>query len=53
MRRYRRYGNDVDASIAFLWFANEPDRSGADKLLESDSTLLAPDLMAVEATNAW
>jgi len=43
----------VDASIAFLWFANEPDRSGADKLLESDSTLLAPDLMALEATNAW
>jgi hypothetical protein len=43
----------VDASIAFLWFANEPDRSGADELLESDSTLLAPDLMAVEASNAW
>jgi len=38
----------VDASIAFLWFANEPDRSGGDELLESDSTLLAPDLMAVE-----
>lgn len=43
----------VDASIAFLWFVNEPDRSGADALLESDSTLLAPDLMAVEAANAW
>ena len=43
----------VDASIAFLWFANEPDRSGADELLESDSTLLAPDLMAVEAADAW
>jgi predicted nucleic acid-binding protein len=43
----------VDASIAFLWFANESDRSGADELLESGSTLLAPDLMAVEATNAW
>jgi predicted nucleic acid-binding protein len=43
----------VDASIAFLWFANEPDRSGADELLDSDSPLLAPDLMAVEATNAW
>ena len=43
----------VDASIAFLWFANEPDRSGADELLGSDSPLLAPDLMAVEATNAW
>jgi predicted nucleic acid-binding protein len=43
----------VDASIAFLWFANEPDRSGAHRLLEADSLLLAPDLMAVEATNAW
>ena len=43
----------VDASIAFLWFANEPDRRGADRLLETDSPLLAPDLMAVEATNAW
>ncbi len=43
----------VDASIAFLWFANEPDRWGADQLLETDSPLLAPDLMAVEATNAW
>ena len=43
----------VDASIAFLWFANEPDRWGADQLLETHSPLLAPDLMAVEATNAW
>jgi len=43
----------VDASIAFLWFANEPERWGADQLLETDSPLLAPDLMAVEATNAW
>jgi predicted nucleic acid-binding protein len=43
----------VDASIAFLWFANEPDRWGAERLLEAESSLLAPDLMAVEATNAW
>jgi predicted nucleic acid-binding protein len=43
----------VDASIAFLWFANEPDRWGAEQLLETESSLLAPDLMAVEATNAW
>ena len=43
----------VDASIAFLWFANEPDRSGARRLLDGDSHLLAPDLMAVETTNAW
>ena len=43
----------VDASIAFLCFANEPDRWGAARLLETEATLLAPDLMAVEATNAW
>lgn len=43
----------VDASIAFLWFAREPDRWGAQRLLETESALLAPDLMAVEATNAW
>jgi predicted nucleic acid-binding protein len=43
----------VDASIAFLWFANEPDRWGARRLLAAESSLLAPDLMAVEATNAW
>ncbi|HUF76247.1 MAG TPA: type II toxin-antitoxin system VapC family toxin [Longimicrobiales bacterium] len=43
----------VDASIAFLWFANEPDRWGAAHLLETDSALLAPELMAVEVTNAW
>ena len=43
----------VDASIAFLWFAREPDRWGAERLLEGESALLAPDLMAVEATNAW
>ncbi|HEY7365501.1 MAG TPA: type II toxin-antitoxin system VapC family toxin [Methylomirabilota bacterium] len=43
----------VDASIAFLWFANEPDRFGAEQLLAAESPLLAPDVMAVEATNAW
>jgi predicted nucleic acid-binding protein len=42
-----------DASITFLWFANEPDRVGAERLLEAESALLAPDLMAVEVTNAW
>src|SRR6266545_2576313 len=26
----------VDASIAYLWFANEPNRSGADELLEGE-----------------
>jgi predicted nucleic acid-binding protein len=43
----------VDASIAFLWFAHEPDRWGASRLLETEAALLAPDLMAVETTNAW
>ena len=43
----------VDASIAFLWFVNEPDRSGAARLLESESLLLSPDLMIAEVTNAW
>ena len=43
----------VDASMAFFWFANEPDRWGAGRLLETERALLAPDLMAVEATNAW
>lgn len=43
----------VDASIAFLWFANEPERWGAARLLETESALVAPDFMAVEVTNAW
>ncbi len=43
----------VDASIAFLWFVNEPDGRRAGRLLETESALLAPDLMAVEVTNAW
>jgi predicted nucleic acid-binding protein len=43
----------VDASIAYLWFANEPDRSGADEPLQGEAPLLAPDLMAVEAANTW
>jgi len=43
----------VDASMAAVWFTNEPDPRGAARLLESPSMLLAPDLMAVEATNAW
>jgi len=43
----------VDASIAFLWFVHEPDRWGAARLLETEAALLAPDLMAVETTNAW
>jgi predicted nucleic acid-binding protein len=43
----------VDASVASVWFANEPDPSGAIALLESELPLLAPDLMAAEVANAW
>jgi predicted nucleic acid-binding protein len=43
----------VDASMAAVWFTNEPDTRGAARLLETESMLVAPDLMAVEATNAW
>ena len=43
----------VDASMAYAWFTNDPDPKGAARLLETESILLAPDLMAVEVTNAW
>ena len=43
----------VDASIAVLWFANEPDRWNAAGLLETESLLFAPELMAAESANAW
>jgi len=43
----------VDASMAYPWFTNDPDPRGAARLLESESILLAPDLMAVEVTSAW
>lgn len=43
----------VDASIAVLWFANEPDRWGGAQLLEGESTLLSIDLMVAEASNEW
>ena len=43
----------VDASIAVQWFANEPRSSAAARLLEEERRLCAPDLMPVEAANAW
>lgn len=43
----------VDASIAVLWFVNEPDRWGAQRLLDTESALVAPDFMPIEAANAW
>jgi len=42
----------VDASIAVLWFVNEPDRWGAAGLLQTASSLLSPEFMVVEMTNA-
>ena len=39
--------------MAVSWFANEPQARDAARLLERQSMLLAPDFMAVEATNAW
>jgi predicted nucleic acid-binding protein len=43
----------VDASMAFFWFANESDVRQDARLLETQSMLVAPDLMAAETTNAW
>ena len=43
----------VDASIAVQWFSNEPGSSLAARLIEEETPLLAPDLMPVEAVNAW
>jgi len=43
----------VDASMAYPWFTNDPDPRGAVELLETETILLAPDLMAIEVTNAW
>lgn len=43
----------VDASIAVKWFTNEIGSDGAVRLLESEIPLVAPDLMPLEAANAW
>jgi predicted nucleic acid-binding protein len=43
----------VDASIAVQWFANEPGAQRAARLIVEPRPLLAPDLMPVEAANAW
>jgi predicted nucleic acid-binding protein len=43
----------VDASIAVQWFVREPGAESAAALIESDDVLMAPDLMPVEAANAW
>lgn len=43
----------VDASIAVPWFVPEAGSETATKLLDDGWRLTAPDLMAVEAANAW
>jgi len=52
--RAAAYGSVVvDASIAVQWFSNEIGSAAAARLLEGDQVLCAPDLMPVEAVNAW
>jgi len=42
----------VDASVALKWIVPEALSDNADRLLDSDQELLAPDLLLVEAANA-
>jgi predicted nucleic acid-binding protein len=53
MRGARAAPAVVDASVAVQWFANEPESERAARLIVEDRPLLAPDLMPVEAANAW
>jgi predicted nucleic acid-binding protein len=43
----------VDASIAVQWFVREPGSEAAARLLDGHRPLTAPDIMPVEASNAW
>lgn len=43
----------VDASVAVQWFSREPDSGIAERLMEAELGLIAPDIMPVEAANAW
>lgn len=43
----------VDASIAVQWFSREPGSDSAERLMEGEHPLIAPDIMPVEAANAW
>jgi len=52
-RRARAAPVVVDASVAVQWFANESGSEGAARLIVEDRPLLAPDIMPVEAANAW
>lgn len=42
----------VDASIAFKWFAREPDTSIANALLRRGEALIAPEHLVAEVCNA-
>lgn len=42
----------VDASVAVKWLVDEEYSTEASRLLEAGTTLLAPELLFVEATNA-
>lgn len=43
----------VDASIAVQWFVSEPGSARAARLIDEHWILLAPDIILVEAANAW
>lgn len=43
----------VDASMAVQWFAREAGSDTAAELLEGEDILAAPDVMPIEAANAW
>ena len=42
----------IDASVAVKWIVNEPLSDAASKLLDQGYSLIAPDLMYLEAANA-
>jgi len=43
----------IDASVAVQWFVPEPGSADATRLLHTEAPFLAPDVMPVEAANAW
>lgn len=42
----------VDASVALLWLVDMPSSKRAERLLDSEEPLVAPDLIVPELTNA-
>jgi predicted nucleic acid-binding protein len=43
----------VDASIVVQWFSHEPGSARAARLIQGRRVLVAPDIMPIEAANAW